>query len=200
MTSMALALGRRGDRQARSLQMGAVAGMAAGLLILLAFALVSARYTSPEPFAEAVTAQQLAVDDWETAVHPLILTGSEVVALGPRTGVADLAQHKVPDAQMRTMATGWVQRLSELRAQIAAVTTPPSLRGAHDLLDTAMAGYVTASRDLASAAAATGPRRDQLLADAATAGKTADQNFDLAAATIARLRADLKLPTDWSAS
>ena len=198
MTTMALAMGRRGDRQAQSLRVGAVAGLAGVLAVLLVVALLSSR--SPGHSRSDLAARQTAVANWEDAVHPLISSGGQVVALGPRTAAADLASHKVPDAQMQTMATGWVRRLSDLREQIAAVSTPPSLRAAHDLLDGAMAGYVTASRDLLAASSATGAQRIQLLGDSTTAGKSADHQYDLAIAAIARLRAELDLPTDWSGS
>jgi hypothetical protein len=198
MTTMALAMGRRGVRQGHSLRVGAVAGLAGVLAVLLVVALLSSR--SPGHSGSDLAARQTAIANWEGAVHPLISSGGQVVALGPRTAAADLASHKVPDAQMLTMATGWVRQLSDLRQQIAAVSTPPSLRAAHDLLDTAMAGYVTASSDLLAATSATGPQRAQLLSDAATAGKAADHQYDLATAAIAGLRAQLDLPTDWSGS
>jgi hypothetical protein len=198
MTSMALAVGNRGSRQSRSLRLGAVAGITTGLVVLLVLALLSSRHSTSS--SSALAARQSAVADWEAAVHPLISSGGQVVALGPRTAAADLASHKVTDAQMRAMAAGWVRRLSELRAQIAAVPTPAQLRTAHDLLDTAMGGYVTASSDLLEATSATGARRGQLLAEAGAAGKAADHTYDQATATIARLRADLDLPTDWSGS
>jgi hypothetical protein len=199
MTSMALAIGTRGPRRARSLRIGAVVGIAAGLAVILLVALLSSRSPSGGA-AEERAAQQLAVDDWENAVHPLVLSSGEVVARGPRTGVADLAGRKVGDARMRTLASGWVRQLSELRTQLAAVATPVALRPAHDLLDTAMAGYVTASQDLLDAASATGARRAGLLTAAAAAGKAADRQYDQAAAAIAHLRAALNLPTDWSGS
>jgi hypothetical protein len=198
MTTMALAMGRRGDRQAQSLRVGAVAGVAGVLVVLLVVAALSSRSHGHSGSDRA--ARQTAVANWEDAVHPLISSGGQVVALGPRTAAADLASHKVPDAQMRSMASGWVRRLSDLREQIAAVSTPPSLRAAHDLLDTAMAGYVTASNYLLAASSASGSQRAQMLSDAATAGKAADHQYDLATAAIARLRAELDLPTDWSAS
>src|SRR4051812_13592070 len=176
MTSMALAMRGRGDRQARSLRLGAVAGIAAGLAALLTVALISSRTSSGPDLAS----RQSAVTTWEDTVHPLLTNGGQVVALGPRTAVAALTQQTMTDAEMHGKATGWVRRLSELRAQIAAVQPPASLRKAHALRDTAMAGYVTASRDLLDATAATGARRTQLLSDAAAAGKAADHNYDLA--------------------
>ncbi|MDX6197548.1 MAG: hypothetical protein QOJ79_699 [Actinomycetota bacterium] len=198
MTSMALTIGRRGSRQARSLRLGAAAGIGAAMLSLVVVALLSSRGSSKP--AHDLAARQSAVSDWEATVHPMISSGGEVVALGPRTAVADLAQRKVPDARMQQMATGWVRRLSELREQIAAVPTPTELRPAHALLDSAMAGYVSASRDLFDAASAIGQRRTALLEAAAAAGRTADHEYDQAMATIARLRAQLDLPTDWSDS
>jgi hypothetical protein len=198
MTSMALAIGSRGSRHSRSLRLGAVAGIATGLVVLLVFALLASRHSSSG--ATNLAARQDAVSAWEDAVHPLITSGGQVVALGPRTAAADLASHHGTDAQLRVMATGWVRRLSGLRTQIAAVPTPAQLRSAHDLLDTAMGGYVTASRDLLEAASVTGPRRSELLAEAAAAGKAADHTYDQAVTAIANVRAELDLPTDWSRS
>ena len=201
MTSVALALGRRSARDARSLHLGLIAGLGTGLVLLLLFAgfsSVSSRSSARQ--AQALAAQQAAVADWEEAVHPLIESGGQVVALGPRTSIADLEESTAPDPQKQSMANAWVRRLTELRQQIAAVPTPQSLRTAHELLDSAMAGYVTASRDLAAAAVAGGAQRTQLLSAAAAAGKAADHQYDLATAAIARLRAQLKMPTDWSST
>ena len=198
MTSMALAMGTRGSRQSRSVRLGATAGIAAALIGLLVFAALSSRGSDEN--LHGLAARQAALVDWEDAVHPLISTGGQVVALGPRGAVADLAQHKVADAQMQGMAGGWVRRLTELRQQIAAVATPPQLQTAHQLLDTAMAGYVTASEQILAATSATGARRTELLNQATAAGQAADHQYDLAVAAIARLRAELDLPTDWSGS
>lgn len=192
MTAMTFGIGHR---QGRSLRLGAVAGVVAAVAVLLVVALLasgtSSHSAAPKPDASALVV-------WEAAVQPLVTSGGQVVALGPRTAVAQLAQHKVTDAAMKDMASGWVRRLSQLDGQIAAVPTPDFLRPSHALLGSAMDGYVTASRDVLAATAATGARRDQLLRDASAAGKAADHDYDRATAAIAALRAQLSLPTDWS--
>ena len=99
---------------------------------------------------------------------------------------------------LRQQATGWVRRLTELRQQIAAAPTPAELRPALALLDTAMAGYVTASRDLLSASGALGAPRSQMLAAASAAGKAADTSYDQGTAAIAHLRSQFSLSPDWS--
>jgi hypothetical protein len=154
---------------------------------------------SPSAGHSDLGARQAALVSWEAAIQPLVSSGGQVVALGPRTSIAQLQEHKVTDVEMRTMASGWVRRLSELQQRIAAVPTPGSLRTAHDLLGRAMSGYVTASRDVLEATSVTGARRTQLLQAAAAAGKAADHSYDLAVAAIAAQRAELSLPTDWSA-
>jgi hypothetical protein len=195
MTSMAFGAG---VRQGRSLRLGAVGGIVAAMALLLVLALLSSRGPQSGGHSD-LGARQAALVSWEAAIQPLVSSGGQVVALGPRTSIAQLEEHKVTDVQMRSMASGWVRRLSELQQQIAAVPTPGSLRTAHELLGTAMSGYVTASRDVLEATSATGVRRTQLLKAAAAAGKTADHSYDLAVAAIAAQRAELSLPTDWSA-
>jgi phosphatidylserine/phosphatidylglycerophosphate/cardiolipin synthase-like enzyme len=187
-----------GARQGRSLRLGAVAGIVAAMALLLVFALLSSR-GSPSGGHSDLGSRQAALVSWEAAVQPLVESGGQVVALGPRKALGQMEGHTVTDVEMRTMATGWVRQLSQLQQQIAAVPTPQALRSAHEQLGTAMSGYVTASRDVLEATSATGARRAQLLKAAAAAGTAADHTYDLAVAAIAAQRAELSLPTDWSA-
>lgn len=195
MTAMAFGAGIRRER---SLRLGAVAGIVAAMALLLILALLSAG-GSPSGARSDLGARQAALVSWEAAIQSLVGSGGQVVALGPRKALGQLEGHTVTDVDMRIMATGWVRRLSELQQQIAAVPTPQSLRAAHEQLSTALGGYVTASRDVLEATSATGVRRTELLKAAAAAGTAADHTYDLAVAAIAAQRAELSLPTDWSA-
>jgi hypothetical protein len=198
MTTMALGMGRRDPR---SLRLGLVGGIVASFLLLLVVALLGSGSSQPRTSSLIELAdRQQAVVAWEDAVHPLLESGGQVVALGPRKGIGQLRDGSVRAAAMTDMAGGWVRRLSELQRQIAAVPTPASLRHAHELLDVAMTGYVQASRDLQAAANASGARREALLTAAAAAGTAADKTYDEAVASIASLRDQLNLPPDWSRS
>jgi HPt (histidine-containing phosphotransfer) domain-containing protein len=198
MTTMAFG---RGVRHGPSLRFGAVGGIAGALALLLVLAALAGRSSGPRrsPLIELAD-RQAAVESWEAAVHPLIESGGQVVALGPRKAIGQLQQGTITPTAVEDMATGWVRRLSELQRQLAAVATPVSLRRAHELLGSAMAGYVQASRGVLAAASETGARRAELLTAAAAAGTAADKTYDDATAAIASLRAALSLPTDWSAS
>lgn len=200
MTTMAFGMG---VRQGRSLRIGAAGGVVAGLGVLLVLAVLASGSRSSAPSGAALVAladRQAAVTSWEAAVKPLIDSGGQVVALGPRKAIGQLQQGAVTDAAMRNMAAGWVRRLSSLQQEIAAVPTPDSLRRAHALLSVAMSGYVIAARDLLAAASAAGASRAQMLTAAATAGTDADKTYDQATKAIAEIRAQLSLPTDWSTS
>ena len=198
MTTMALGMGRRDPR---SLRLGLAGGIVGALVLLLVVALLGSG--SPEPRVSPLIEladRQHAVVAWEDAVHPLLESGGQVVALGPRQAIGQLREGSVTAAAMTDMAGGWVRRLSELQRQIAAVPTPASLRPARELLDVAMTGYVQASRDLVAAATADVAHREALLTSAAAAGTAADKKYDEAVAFVASLRDQLDLPPDWSHS
>lgn len=197
MTTVAL---RVTGRHVRSARLGAAAGGLLVLVLMLTFGFVA---SSSRPGGATLSATELAsrraaVADWEAAVRPLIVSGGEIVALGPRVAVGQIRDQSLPDAVMAGKASRWITRLTALTEQIAAVPTPAPLREAHDLLGAAMRGYLTASRDLLAATRATGTRRADLLTAAAAAGTAADHTYDQAMAAVARLRTQLGLPTDWS--
>ncbi|MBK5307709.1 MAG: hypothetical protein JJD92_13570 [Frankiaceae bacterium] len=196
----AMAFGMR-SRDHRSMRLGVVGGVVGALALLLVLAVLASGSSEPRtsPLVELADRQE-AVTTWEAAVHPLIESGGQVVALGPRKAIGQLRDGTATPSAMTAMANGWVRRLSDLRQQLAAVPTPAALRPAHQLLDAAMSGYVQASRELVAAASATGTRREELLTAAAAAGTAADKTYDEATAAIAALRSQLHLPTDWSAS
>lgn len=180
-------------RRRRSL----VVGLALGVVAALMFAGVTS-LGSPGARPDVAAERRTAIVTWQAAVHPLVLSGGQVVALGPRTGVGQIQEGELAPAVLADMAGGWLRRLSALDAEIAAVPTPDFLRPAHALLNDAMDGYVTAARHLLAAATATGPRQAELLAAAVAAGTAADRTYDRATAAIAAWRAQLNLPTDWS--
>jgi hypothetical protein len=179
----------------RSLVLGVAFGVLAALMVAGVMSLGS---SGPRP--DVAAERRTAIVTWQAAVHPLVLSGGQVVALGPRTGIGQIQEGKLAPGVLADMAGGWARRLSALDAEIAAVPTPEFLRPAHALLNDAMDGYVTAARQLLAAATATGARQAELLAAAAAAGTAADRTYDRAIAAIAEWRAQLSLPTDWSGS
>ena len=202
MTAAVVAVGRRGGR---SLLIGSAVGVVTALLLaalLLSYDVLPSRSAAPQPAAAGtlLAERQAAIVRWEEAVQPLVLSGGQVVARGPRTGIGDIERGTFPTLVLQDMASGWVRRLSALDQQIGAVSTPDFLRPAHALLGEAMEGYVTASQNLLAATTATGAQQTQLLEDAAAAGNSADAIYDKATAAIAAWRAQLNLPTDWSSS
>ena len=200
MTVAVLGIDRRGGR---SLLIGSAVGIvaAATLAAVLSTTGVLSSWSSdtqPSSASALFAERQAAIVRWEALVQPLVLSGGQVVALGPRTGIGEIQRRKLSTPVLQNMASGWVRRLSALNQQIAAVPTPDFLRPAHALLSEAMDGYVSASRNLLAATTATGARQTQLLDEAAAAGTAADRTYDRATAAIADWRAQLNLPTDWS--
>lgn len=204
MTVVVIGLGRRrGRRGGRSL----LIGCALGIVGALALAVLLSSYDvlpTRAPARQAAVASDLTVERraaivrWQAAVQPLVLSGGQVVARGPRTGIGDIERGTLPTPVLADMASGWARRLAALKQEIAAVPTPDFLRPTQALLQEAMAGYVSASLSLLAAATATGARQTQLLDEAAAAGNAADRTYDRATAAIADWRAQLNLPTDWS--
>jgi len=189
-------------RSGRSLSVGAIAGIVVCVAALAGAALI-ASHSSSQPGTTIPAnerAQRVALVSWESAIHPSVVAAGQVVALGPRTGVSDVANRTQPDAKLRAMATGWASRLTVLASQITAVTTPVFLTSVHELLDNAMSQYVAATHALVAATSARGARRTSLLVAATAHGKNGDHLYDEAAAAIAGWRARLGLAPDWSAS
>lgn len=194
--SVLTALRPRADR---NLRMGVVVGAVVTVAALVGAGLAASQSGGSSPATQHGNASaRSALVSWEGAVHPLVVSAGQVVALGPRTGVAAVAHPTLPMAQLHHMASGWATRLSALQQQVAGVRAPGFLHDADSLLDQAMAGYVTAANDLLTATTARGWRRTALLNDASAAGKSADHLYDLATAAIAAWRVRLGLPADWS--
>lgn len=190
-------------RTRRSASAGALVGIVVCASVLAVAALIASRSSSSSRSTTStatVRAQRAALESWENAIHPAVLAASQVVALGPREGVSEIANRTQPTAQLRVMTIGWHARLTVLADQIAAVATPTFLRSAHVLLNQAMAGYVHAARSLVLAVPAHGARRTHLLSTATIDGRTADKVYDAVVADIAMWRTRLDLAPDWSAS
>ena len=188
-------------RNARSIRIGVLAGIVVCALALVGAAVVGS-HPSPDGSASNATArqQQATLISWEADVHPLVVAAGQVVALGPRQGVSEVANRTKPADQLHRMAAGWHGRLVALTAQLAATPTPNFLARAHALLNRAMTGYVDATKSLLAATTARGLRRTSLLAAATAAGKTSDRIYDDAVAAIAQWRSRLGLAPDWSGS
>ena len=189
-------------RSGRSVSIGALVGIVVCAAGLAGVALVGSRSSSSRgtTLSSAERAQRAALVSWEAEIHPAVVSAGQVVALGPRRAVSEVANHTQPDAQLRGMAIGWHARLVVLRAQLAAVAAPPFLQSAKTLLDLAMAGYVNSARSLLLATNAHGARRTSLLVAATANGRAADHKYDEAVAAVASWRSRLDLAPDWSAS
>ena len=190
-------------RSGRSLLIGSAVGIIAAVLLAAVLSTTGvlssgSSATRPSSASALFADRQAAIVRWEALVQPLVRSGGQVVALGPRTGIGEIQRRKLSTPVLQNMASGWVRRLSTLNQQIAVIPTPDFLRPAHALLSEAMDGYVSASRNLLAATTATGARQTQLLDEAAAAGTAADRTYDRATAAIADWRAQLNLPTDWS--
>lgn len=185
------------------MSLGALVGFVVCASALAVAALIASRSSSSSrgtTTSAAVRAQRAALSSWEAAIHPSVLAAGQVVALGPRQGVSEVANRTQPTAQLRMMAIGWHVRLTVLASQIAASPAPSFLRSAGVLLTQAMAGYVHAARSLLLAIPARGERRTSLLSAATADGRAADRFYDAAVADIAMWRTRLDLAPDWSAS
>jgi len=174
-------------RNRRSVSAGALVGIVVCASVLAVAALIASRSSSSRGTTSNadVRAQRTSLVSWESEIHPAVLAASQVVALGPRQGVSEIANKTQPIAELRVMAIGWHARLTVLAGQIADVSTPPFLQSAHVLLNQAMAGYVHAARSLLFAVPASGARRTSLLSTATADGRAADKVYDAAVADIA---------------
>lgn len=186
-------------RWGRSVSLGVLAGFLFCAVVFAGVALI-ASHSSKRTTTSVSPAQASTLVTWENAIHPLVLAASQVVALGPREGVSEVANRTQSMAQLRTEAIGWHVRLTALASQIANVSAPPFMKASHDLLDQAMTGYVNAAHSLLLAVPAHGVRRTSLLAAATADGKAADHLYDEAVSVIAAWRTQLGLAPDWSAS
>lgn len=186
------------------MSVGAVVGIVVCMAALVVAALLASNHPSSSSRRTTLTAaqraQRAALTSWEMQIHPAVLSAGQVVALGPRQGVSEVANHTQPAMELESEAIGWHARLVVLRQQIAAVSTPAFLQPAHDLLDRAMTDYVGAARALFMATTARGGRRTSLLAAATAHGRAADHLYDEAVAAVAGWRTRLGLGADWSGS
>ena len=186
------------------MRLGALAGVLTTFAAVAVAGALAAGHHGASPdrgAAQRLTAAhttQLAA--WESAVHPIILSAGQVVALGPRQGAQQLQSSEFSSATNQHMAAGWVARLTQLRAQLHKLQPPPFLGNVQTLLDRSLAGYIDASRALLAATTATVARRVSLINAADAAGQAADRLYDQATAAIAAQRATLGLPVDWSGS
>lgn len=202
MTAASATVRRTKMRNASAMRRGALMGAVSTLAVFAVVGvLLSAHHTGTRRNqAASITVRRAELAAWESAVHPLILSAGQVVALGPRQGVQQLQGDEFSAATNHHMAEGWVASLTRLRAQVAAVHAPSFVSDAQSLLERSLAGYLAASQDLSAASTSTGQQRRSLLDSANAEGRAADQLYDRATAAIAARRASLGLPDDWSGS
>ncbi|MHB8449606.1 MAG: hypothetical protein ACYDAQ_04025 [Mycobacteriales bacterium] len=132
-----------------------------------------------------------AIASYAAALHPWLVEGGRVVQLGAKPALVELLHHPGPDPSLGVQAAGWVQELLVVRARIDALTPPTFLTASHQLLETALAGYVTAVRQIDVATGATGARRTELVDVAVSDGNAADIIYDRAQALIAQAQSRL---------
>lgn len=134
---------------------------------------------SSDRFEEAVAYR----DD----VEPLLKDGGQVVGMGLKPGVADVANERYGQEVLVSMAAGWADELGGIRAEVGAIEPPRFLAETHWLFLQSLDGYTNAALALKAAAAAEDTaRRDELVDLAATLGEAADRLYDRAAAALDR--------------
>jgi hypothetical protein len=167
----------------------AVAAVGLGRPLLLDRGAAPAVDTTARAAAAALAAFREATD-------PLVKEGGQVVAMGLKPGVADVANQAFGQDVLLSMASGWAAELDGLRAEMAEVPAPGFLAEAHFFYVECLEGYATAARALHAAAGAADPiRRDELIDLAADLGTAADRLYDRAQAVIERHEARLR-PND----
>jgi len=168
-----------------SLRWALLGGLVAVAAVGLGRPLLLDRGAAPALDTTARDAAALAA--FREVTDPLVKEGGQVVAMGLKPGVADVANQAFGQDVLLSMASGWATELDGLRAEMAEVPAPGFLAEAHFLYVECLEGYATAARTLhAAASAVDATRRDELIDLAADLGTAADRLYDRAQAAIER--------------
>lgn len=186
---------RRG--KARGFRFGVAAGLVVPLVLLAAFSFVGDSGSRPAGVeglsAEEASAQRDALRAFEEALAPVTETGASTVVYGMRPGIDDIHAERLDDETLTSMAAGWVQAMTEVREDFAAVEAPGFLEETVGLYREAFDTYLATAQSLRAAAQATGEERAGHISDAAEAGERADGLYDAAKAELAKHRERLGL-------
>jgi len=142
--------------------------------------------------SHAVTAAQ--VEAFQRALAPLLRAGGEIVEVGMKPGVAEIARSARSSADLLGRASSWLESMRGLRAQVANLSVPAGLAGVKSAYVSAFDDYVRTASDLIAAARAVGQARARLVATAQADGRAADRAYDTAQAMLQRISDPLHLP------
>jgi hypothetical protein len=162
------------------------AAVAAVVLSAAAAAAYVAGHRTEKP---KLTSQELAA--YQGALIVPLREGGRVVEQDMKPTVTDFTQGTVTPAALSERSATWVDELTRVREQVAAVPAPDPLRPASAGFDRALARYVDAARGFGTAARATD--RTAALDAAYTIANDADHLYDSASAVLQRVRRDLGL-------
>jgi hypothetical protein len=132
-----------------------------------------------------------AVLDYEKAVTGPARLGGFVVEQGMKPSVQRLGSGQPDTATFQ--AVGWVDQLEQVRHEFAAVHAPKELAAFASGMDQALAMYEDAARTIGAAAISSGDVRTNLLDEAVTKARAADERYDRAAAVLQARRRQLGL-------
>jgi len=188
-----------------SIAIVAILGIAVVVVALVVTAVASSLGGSHGPSttsegnqAAALRHDRAALLAWEADVVPLVQQGGQVVQDGMKPAVQDLLyQHVTPPAFIVHEARAWAQALARVRARLAALTAPTSMRSAALLLDRSLVGYISAAHAFRLAAASPpGHARHHYVRLGQRRGDAADAVYDRAATLIQHERQRVGLPAD----
>lgn len=132
---------------------------------------------------------------YEAEIERLTEQGANLVVLGMRPGVADIADGRFPDQTLVTMAEGWTATARQLGQDFADLTEPEFAAHVGLQFDLALDAYVRTAELLLAAARAPVGERAALVDAAADLGERADDLLDRSMDLLGRERARLGLGT-----
>ena len=165
----------------------AALGVLLAVAVMVPVTLVFGQTSSPRLTRAAMLA-------YEKSVDPLVSRGGQVVEQGMKPALGDLSHdHITPPSYIAHEADGWAASLSDVRRELAAVTTPRQLSSARTSLLAALNLYVSAARTFHDAALAKGAEQSALITHGIDQAQHADTIFDQAARVIQAQRRLLHL-------
>lgn len=166
------------------------------LAAMVAFAVVTAAISIIRP---NTTGELAAAHAYLEAFKPLTEETGFVVEQGLKAGVVDIGSTRYDEETLKGMPEAWKGMLERLKDQMAALTVPRALRGAHEQFLASMDGYIEVTVLLRGAMDL--PEGEERLAAAQRAGELgaeADQVWNAGAFMVQdHLRALGAEPVHW---
>lgn len=117
---------------------------------------------------------------YQSAIAPILRAGGEVIELGMKPGLREIAQAQRISAELRSRVASWGRSVTGVKARFDAVPVPVGLERIQAEYDGALTAYLRVADDLRAAVETAGAGRGTALARAAADGSAADRLYDAA--------------------